>query len=165
MMSLKKTLIMSDCLVNQLIDHQKSKYLDKRDINDFFYIAGPYLINNNHWVAFIVDMIRYKIILLDPMLVSSPLVDKALQSSVKYYNSLTTFNTSLNQSNAIWKIHHVEHPIQTDHYNCGIFVIHFVKEYINSQQNIVFDSSATSLACDRQLISSAIVNYIIQPKK
>ena len=63
MMSLNKTLIMSDCLVNQLIDHQKSKFLDKRDINDLFYIAGPYLINNNHWVAFIVDMIRYKIIL------------------------------------------------------------------------------------------------------
>ena len=63
MMSLKKTLIMSDCLVNQLIDHQKSKFLDKRDINDLFYIAGTYLTNNNHWVAFIVDMIRYKIIL------------------------------------------------------------------------------------------------------
>ena len=103
MMSLNKTLIMSECLVNQLIDHQKSKYLDKRDINDFFYIAGPYLINNNHWVAFIVDMIRYKIILLDPMLVLSPLEDKALQSWVKYYNSRTTYNTSLNQSNAIRK--------------------------------------------------------------
>ena len=99
------------------------------------------------------------------MLVLSPLVDKALQSWMKYYTSRTTLNTSLNQSNAIWEIHQVEHPIQTDHYNCGLFVIHFIKEYINSQQNIVFDSSATSLACDRQLISSAIDNYIIQPKK
>ena len=47
---------------------EKSKYLDKIDINSLNYIAGPYLIDNNHWLAFIVYMIRSRVILLDPYL-------------------------------------------------------------------------------------------------
>ena len=68
MLPFPNTLIMRDGIVNYLIKCQKSKYLDKIDINSLNYIAGPYLIDNNHWLAFIVYMIRSRVILLDPYL-------------------------------------------------------------------------------------------------
>ena len=81
-----------------------------------------------------------------------------------YYNFRPSAAKSLNESRSLWEIHHLEHPIQTDHFNCGVFVINFIKEHIHRQQNIVFDASATSLAYDRQLISSAFENGLINQK-
>ena len=151
------SLIMSDGLVNHLLDKQTSKYLDKIDINGLNFIAGPYLINNNHWLAFIVDMIRYRFILLDPLHKISPIVDNAFKSWIKYYNSRShSTSTSVDQTNLEWEIHHVDHPLQSDSYNCGVFVIHFINKYINNNAKIDFDNSSTSLACDRQLIASTI---------
>ena len=60
-----------------------------------------------------------------------------------------------------WKIKKIEHPLQVDHFNCGLFFIHFIKNFLfqNSKNKITFDCSPVSLECDRQLISTAIENY------
>ena len=52
--------------------------------------------------------------------------------------------------------------LQEDHYNCGVFVIQFIKHYLSCRvenDKINFDCSPTSLECDRLLISPVIEHY------
>ena len=95
-------------------------------------------------------------ILLDPMNKSTPRLDKCFKSWCNYYHSRK------NKHDASWKIRKIDHPLQKDHYNCGVFVIQFIKHYLSCRvenDKINFDCSPTSLECDRLLISSAIENY------
>ena len=156
MIEFPDSIVLSPGHVNQLLDKEKCSYLDKININYLNFITGQHHINNNHWIAMIIDIIKGEFILLDPKQKSSSILDKSFQSWVNYYNSRK-------QKYVIdWKIRKIDHPLQTDHYNCGLFVIHFIKNYLNHQvknDTITFDCSPVSLDCDRQLISSAIESY------
>ena len=65
---------------------------------------------------------------------------------------------------AQWTISINDHPIQRDQFNCGVFVINFIKCYLNHQvfnNKIQFETSPASLECDRHLISKAIEEFKI----
>jgi Ulp1 family protease len=156
MMEFADSTILSSWHVTQVLETGKCSTLDKIDLDKQNIIAGPYNINNNHWLAFIIDIIRLEFILLDPMNHSPSILDKCFQSWSKYYNSRNV------KKHIEWTVRKIKHPLQQDHFNCGVFVINLIKNYILNDivnENINFDCSSTSLECDRQLISSAIENY------
>ena len=144
--------ILNPFFVNQLISCKRCSYLDRVNIHELDIIAGPLLINNNHWLAMIIDIRYNKFFLLDPMKEPTPKLQDTFDCWVNYY-------ASRNDRRAInWICESQSHPIQTDNYNCGVFVINFIRSYIING-NFHFETSKTSLQCDRQLISSAIENF------
>ena len=156
MMEFENTVILSSCHVTQLFETEKSRALDYVNISEMNFIAGAYNVDNNHWLALIIDVNKDEFILLDPMNKSTPRLDKCFKSWCNYYHSRK------NKHDASWKIRKIDHPLQKDHYNCGVFVIQFIKHYLSCRvenDKINFDCSPTSLECDRLLISSAIENY------
>ena len=146
------SIILSACEVSQLMLSSKCHQLNYANL-DINFIAGPYNINNNHWLAVIIDINKEEFILLDPLVKSTPLADCCFESLCTYYNNRK------HKREIKWSLKHVDHPIQTDHFNCGVFVIRFIEKYIKHQvdtNQIHFDTSVVNLVCDRFLISSAI---------
>ena len=86
-MDFPDSLILSSFQVSEVLDKQKSAFLDMVDINELNVIAGPYNINNNHWLAFIIDIIKAQFILLDPFDQPPTIIDRCFQSWCKYYCS------------------------------------------------------------------------------
>ena len=86
---------------------------------------------------------------MDPINQNSSIRDKCFQSWLTYYNSRNDKHA------AQWTISIIDHPIQEDHFNCGVFVINFIKCYLNHKvfnNKIQFETSPASLECDRHLI-------------
>ena len=107
-------------------------------------------------MAVILDIKNGFFIVLDLLQQNSSIVEKSFQTWLIYYNSR---HSTLDIT---WEIKKLDHPIQTDHFNCGVYVIHFIKSFLNGdfkQNKISFDCSPISLECDRQLISTAIETY------
>ena len=73
----------------------------------------------------------------------------------------TYYNNRKNKREIKLTFKHVNHPIQTDHFNCGVFVIRFIGKYLHQvdSNQIHFDTSPFNLECDRLLISSAIESF------
>jgi hypothetical protein len=87
MMEFAYSTILSSWHVTQVLETGKCSTLDKIDVDKQNIIAGPYNINNNHWLAFIIDIIRLEFFLLDPKNHSPSILDKCFHSWCKYYNS------------------------------------------------------------------------------
>ena len=150
------SIILSACEVSQLMLSSKCHQLNYANLDDLNFIAGPYNINNNHWLAVIIDINKEEFILLDPLVKSTPLADGCFESWCTYYNNRK------HKREIKWSLKHVDHPIQTDHFNCGVFVIRFIEKYLKNQvdnNQIHFDTSVVNLECDRLLISSAIESF------
>ena len=149
------SIILSAVEVSQLMLRSKCHQLNDSNLDDLNFIAGPYNIDNYHWLAVIIDIIKEEFILLDPLVKCTPLADRCFESWCTYYNNRK------NKREIKWTLKHVDHPIQTDHFNCGVFVIRFIEKYthqVDSNQ-IHFDTSPFNLECDRLLISSAIESF------
>ena len=112
---------------------------------------GPYLFNKIHWLALIIDVIRKKFILIDPKLPATPLSVSSFNSFQNYYASRTDFIPNFD-----WINETIEHPIQQDNSNCGVFVIGFISN--NCQNSFInFSSTEIDLFNFRQLVAEAIV--------
>ena len=152
LLELPSTIILSYDLINVLSTKQRQPYLDRLNIHNYNFIAGPYFINNNHWLALIIDMTENHLLLLDPLLKRSTEVDSAMQSWIKYYES------RLDHRTIEWSIKQVDHPIQTDSINCDVFVIRFIELYI-LHSKIHFQTTAESLEIDRSNIAKSIIYF------
>ena len=51
-----KSYLMRCNVIKDVLEKGKSKTLDKLDLESFNFLAGPHIINGNHWTAFVVDM-------------------------------------------------------------------------------------------------------------
>ncbi|CAF0935905.1 unnamed protein product [Brachionus calyciflorus] len=51
-----------------------------------------------------------------------------------------------------WKLDNIDHPIQTDGSNCGVYVCRFLEEIINGKKKFIFDNSPGELIRYRQKI-------------
>lgn len=60
------TLILTTNDFSLIFDNQQRPYLTNYDINDYNYIVGPYIIDKNHWIAIIIDIITCDVYFLDP---------------------------------------------------------------------------------------------------
>ena len=54
-----------------------------------------------------------------------------------------------------WQLNYINHPIQTDNYNCGVFVINFIKRFILFS-SITFDPTNCFLETERTIIAQTI---------
>jgi len=93
------------------------------DIIKYDFIVGPHLINENHWIAVIIDVKKKLFLSIDPQKYKSDLFDIYIDSWLHYYESRYSKNAS-------WRTMTIDHPIQTDGCNCGVFVMLFIEHYI-----------------------------------
>ena len=143
---------MSADILNHLFTFDKSPYIDRLKIENHSYIVGPYLINKNHWNALIINIDDREFMLLDPFTVTPTFAQKSFDTWCNYYKTRPIRNDTE------WRLTSINHPFQTDFYNCGVFVILFIKRFLLSK-TIDFDTSEQSLMNERLLIASSIEEF------
>jgi Ulp1 family protease len=99
-------------------------------MNNINFIAGPHFINNNHWVAFIIDLKQQEFQIVDPkgLDLDCGLLSDSFSSWLQYLMN-RDFCEIEN-----WNVTTIQHPIQTDSFNCGIFVTIFIEQYITKRR-------------------------------
>ena len=142
-------MVLNYALTHQLINEERSPYLDNFQIHNYNFIVGPHLVNNNHWLALIISLKHRQFLLLDPLNLECPLTGKAFQNWLKYYY------TRKDCDQEEWKINKIKHPLQTDNHSCGVFVINFIKNFIMFSC-IKFDPTELFLLTERTIIASCI---------
>ena len=146
------TIILSYDLVSILLNERRSPHLDRLKIHQFNFIAGPHLINNNHWLALIINMNERKFFLLDPLKATSTNLEVSYNSWLTYYNQRVDHDLNL------WKLETLDHPTQNDYFNCGIFVINFIRLYILTGK-IQFSTDQSCLMATRLEVSKKIQEF------
>ena len=137
----------------KLITSGTSPYLDRFKLNDFKFIVGPHLINGNHWLALIIDLSHKRFMLLDPM---QPFFsfDSQYECWINYYNKRKDADLSISwHHDSIYQI-----PIQTDYFNCGIFTITFIEQFVLNG-SIYFPTDSNHLFSLRQKVEKKIIEY------
>ena len=147
------TIVLNYELVEQLLLFSKSPYLDKLNLEEYNYIVGPYFISSqNHWNALIISIKDRDFLLLDPQNTAPSLSKEKFDSWCNYINQ------SQKNMSGEWKHKSPNHPIQKDYFNCGVFVILFIKNYI-IKKSIDFDTNEASLINERSFVATQIENY------
>ena len=145
------------CLPNELatniIVNGKST-LKKRALAKFRYLYG--VINNkNHWTTMFVDINNREFVYIDPFGTTSARLNEAFANWLKFVelrrdlqllHSIKPFSPLL-----------IQHPLQQDDYNCGVFVCKFVSMLLRDE-NISFDSfdPVSAIAYYRKTISGLV---------
>ena len=139
--------------MSKLITVGTSPYLDKHKINDYDYIVGPHLINGNHWLALIIDMCKKRFILIDPMQVFFDF-NSNYECWLNYYNQRKDTDLTISWHKDLFQ----PHPIQTDFFNCGIFTINFIHQYVINGR-IDFSTDPKYLFSCRQQVANKIKEF------
>ena len=136
----------------KLITSGTSPYLDRFKIHDFNFTVGPHLINDNHWLA-LIDMRQKEFALLDPQQPFSN-HDINYENWLNYYNKRKDVDHSISwHQDSIFKL-----PIQTDYFNCGVFTINYIEQYVLSGK-IDFPIDSNHLFSCRQKFMKKIKEY------
>jgi hypothetical protein len=105
--------------------------LNKLAIHDYNYIVGPHHINNNHWIAVIVDLKSNTFQVIDSKLKSNNLGSMCFQSWIDYNNKredkcVKDWNHNIANN---------QHPIQSlaDNHNRGVYVCKIIEQYVTNQ--------------------------------
>ena len=134
---------------SRIFNQQHRSNLHTIQIQDYDFIVGAYNIENVHWVAIIIDAKLHNVDVLDPKENHSTLSQKFLNSWLQYFK---------NRADIIdlkWENSKIQHPIQSDSYNCEVFVCYFIEQYVKA--NIInFNSSKSDLLKMRQHIAHTI---------
>ena len=118
----KGVLLLSYNIINKILNKLPS-YFDRTDIHSFKFIAGPHCINENHWCAFIVNIEAKRFYMIDPKK-NKQLSEESFDSWVSYYNQ------HYESKATVWQNMNVDHPVQKDNYNCGVFTSLFIEQII-----------------------------------
>lgn len=98
----------------------KKQWLNKKKL--FF----PVNAGGIHWCLLYVDLMHGFIYLLDP-------ARKNHYCSDLYFNNFKNFYKILNPDSDInWQVKTINYPCQQDGFNCGVFVIYYMKELLKS---------------------------------
>lgn len=110
-------------------------FFDHDFLNNFRITASifvfPVNVNQNHWCLAIADFEKATFGFIDSQIQRR---NMALNQSERYYKKFQLFfnfyNKKFNTSFGLnLKIVTYDHAVQTDSYNCGVFVIHFFKQF------------------------------------
>ena len=145
---LDNTVILDYWDTNKLFNNKPEHQIDKINVNQYDYIVGPYLINGNHWTAIIIDVQEKLFLAIDPQIFKSDLLDNQFEIWLQY--------CIRHESSSVWKKTIIDHPIQNDEYNCGVFVMLFITNYIKNGR-INFETH--NLHSHRLIIAETIKNY------
>lgn len=127
---------------NQIIPCVTSTSLLNDGCNSSFQIKKdalvmPININQNHWSILFINFKKKTVTYINPFSTSK---QEALVYKEKFLNMLGSYNILNNTSYDThdWKVDMVEHLMQNDSCNCGVFIIYFFKQY--SDNNSLADS-------------------------
>jgi Ulp1 family protease len=121
--------------------------LEKINIHESQFIVGPHFVDNNHWLAMIIDMKKQHFYLIDPKKDNPELLQHHFDQWVQYYNR------RIDKLDITWSKMTIEHPIQTDNYNFAIFVMNFIQMFIN---NYKIEFSTKNMIDWRRLVAETI---------
>ena len=151
-LQLKSTIVISYEIINHLITRGTCAYLDRFKINDYNFIVGPHLINSNHWVALIINLKDKIFFLLDPRNQFANF-ETQYECWINYYNNRRDADHTI-----AWHKDTVPHPVQEDYFNCGVFTVNFITDYINKGK-IDFKTTPDQLFVFRKQIANDIKKF------
>ena len=150
--NLSKTIILQYWDIHKLLNNKQCSELDKINVNDYDFIVGPYLVGLNHWNALIINVKDILFLSIDPQKVKSDLLDIHFKTWLSYYEShYGSFNN--------WKKIYIDHPIQTDGCNCGVFVMMFIVNYVRTGKISSENIDTNNLYEQRLKIAETIKNF------
>jgi hypothetical protein len=130
-------------LVNGVFEQNGKPYISAECVSKYRYIVGPVLVNNNHWNCFFVDLETADFVFLDPKL------DKA-DNELPAFDNWKRFYGSIDQNKewSILRIENITRQKDLDSYNCGVYILQYLKRLINSNFNLCFVSKNTLAQLD-----------------
>ena len=134
--------------IDSIINNKDCSRIEQTNIHDYQFIVGPHFINF-HWYAVIIDIGNHQFYLIDPKGIDDDLLQYHFDKWVQYYNKRV-------DKNIVWHKMKINHPIQTDNYNCAIFVINFIYFYVNTRQ---IDFNTSNMMDWRNVVADSIKNY------
>ena len=123
---------------------QNSSYINLFNIlSSSKYIIIPINVNSNHWCIIFLELEKKKFFFCDPMTNSA--------SNSKYFNIF--LKLKLPGINIFdWREESVKHNIQTDDFNCGIYIIYFCYQFVKYRK--IFDEKTFEPNAYRQNLLS-----------
>jgi hypothetical protein len=83
---LEYTKILSYNIIHRILQRNYNDADLNINIENKTFLVGNHLINNNHWIAFIVNLKKHVFYLIDPMGDDDDLLENSLQAWSEYYS-------------------------------------------------------------------------------
>ena len=119
--SSSKCYIFSSSLATKIADGTLDSIV-RKNLSNYDYIAGPVIRKMgtyNHWCLLFVSVKSAEVIYIDPLLADIDKQDQVLAN----WNKFCKNRIGLKEKK--WHKREVKNLIQTDGYNCGVYVCHF----------------------------------------
>ena len=148
-----KCYIFSSALASKIANGNLDSIV-RKNLSTYDYIAGPVirkLCSSNHWCLLFVSVKTMEVVYIDPLLADLDKLDSVLSNWNKFCKN------RLGLKDKRWKSLQVSHLIQTDGFNCGVYVCHFYNLLIKQQMFSL--SSAFEINGYRNIITSTITDF------
>lgn len=137
-------LIIIPQIATQLFDnHEYGCCPSVQEIFAHQMIAVPYIVNNNHWTVLLINTTSRELVYIDPL---GPRADKAAELMAGWQQFI----------GGDWNLVSIDHAIQEDGANCGIYVCKFIEMFFSWRSNMIFDNSPEMLASYRLIIHDTL---------
>ena len=117
-----RLLVLSTLFATKIANGEAGNGFSKKPITDVDFIAGAVNVGGVHWTLLFVDVIKKRVIYIDPFGTS----ETSLQNIGD--NWVTFANSQLSLKGYSWKFQQVDHDKQDrkkDSFNCGVYVCTF----------------------------------------
>ena len=129
------------------------KKLKSVDFSQVDCVAGPLLVNGNHWTMFYANLQSKEVIIIDPYGPSS--------QNELHFRRWCSFaaTTALGPR---WTLETTQYSMQDkdDISNCGVYVILFLTRLVNMNLSLIFDNSLAGLQIVREKITIELKSAI-----
>ena len=129
---LEYTKILSYNIIHRILQRNYNDADLNINIENKTFLVGNHLINNNHWIAFIVNLKKHVFYFIDPMGDDDDLMENRLLAWSEYYSKRA------DAENISWQLNKVNHPIQQDSFSCGQLICIFIEQIVQNG-SIVFN--------------------------
>ena len=126
----------------------------RKNLSTYDYIAGPVirmLFSSNHWCLQFFSVKTMELVYIYPLLADLDKLDSVLSNWNKFCEK------RMGLKDKRWKSLQVSHLIQTDSFNCGVYICHFYNLFIKQQMFSL--SSAYDINGYRNIITSTITDF------
>ena len=122
----------------------------KENLNSFDQIVIPLLVGGNHWTVVLISNLTEQLIYINPFGTNTSSAEAIFDSWLKFAKTRKEYNF------IEWSYDLVEHSIQSDSFNCGVFICIFIEKFIDYVYNNTFDTSAANLLKIRKSMAQTL---------
>jgi hypothetical protein len=120
------------------------------NLTNYDQIVMPLLINGNHWTCVLINNSTCEFIYINPFIATHEETKQKFELWRQFSESRREFQLFK------WTCKNVNHSVQNDSVNCGVFICVFIQRFIEMVQDFSFDSSKENLLNLRKHIADTL---------